>query len=61
MQISFDIGTLTRYCMTLIFITKTYLYNSDLLKPCNYIVKLGFTGVYIIFLTSAKKIDCGTR
>ena len=24
-----------------------------------YIVKLGFTGVYIIFLISAKNIDCG--
>ena len=28
---------------------KTYLYNSDLLKLHFYIVKLGFTGVYIIF------------
>ena len=29
------------------YITKTYLYNSDLLKPHFYIVKLqGFTGVY---------------
>ena len=34
-------------------ITKTYLYNSDPLKPLFYIIKLGFTGVYIIFLTSA--------
>ena len=32
------------------FITKTYLYNLDPLKPHFYIVKLGFTGVYIIFL-----------
>ena len=24
-----------------------------------YIVKLGFTGVYIIFLISAQNIDCG--
>ena len=31
-------------------ITKTCLYNSDPLKPHFYIVKLGFTGVYIIFL-----------
>ena len=30
-------------------ITKTYLYNSDPLKPHFYIVKLGFIGVYIIF------------
>ena len=30
-------------------ITKTYLYNFDLLNPHLYIVKLWFTGVYIIF------------
>ena len=30
-------------------ITKTCLYNFDPLKPHFYIVKLGFTGVYIIF------------
>ena len=36
-------------------ITKTHLYNSDPLKPHFYIVKLGFTGVYIIFLISAQK------
>ena len=36
-------------------ITKTYLYNSDPLKPHFYIVKLGFTGVYIIFLIFAQK------
>ena len=41
------------------FITKTRLYNFDPLKPHLYIVKLGFTGVYIIFLISAKNIDCG--
>ena len=29
------------------------------LKPHFYIVKLGFTGVYIIFLISAHNIDCG--
>ena len=39
-------------------ITKTYLYNFDPLRPHFYIVKLGFTGVYIIFLISAQKIDC---
>ena len=38
-----------------VFITKTNLYNFDLLKPHFYIVKLGFTGIYIIFLFSAKK------
>ena len=40
-------------------ITKTCLYNFDPLKPQVYIVKLGFTGVYIIFLISAQNIDCG--
>ena len=39
-------------------ITKTRLYNFDPLKPHFYIVKLGFTGVYIIFLISAQNIDC---
>ena len=37
------------------FITKTYLYNFDPLKPHFYIVKLRFTGVDIIFLISAQK------
>ena len=36
-------------------ITKTYLYNFDPLKPHFYIVKLGFTRVYINFLISAQK------
>ena len=36
-------------------ITKTYLYNFDPFKPHFYIVKLGFTGVYVIFLISAQK------
>ena len=40
------------------FITKTRLYNFDPLKPHFYIVKLGFTGVYIIFLIFAQNIDC---
>ena len=40
-------------------ITKTRLYNFDPLKPHSYIVKLGITGVYIIFLISAQNIDCG--
>ena len=39
-------------------ITKTCLYNFDPLKPHFYIVKLGFTRVYIIFLISAQNIDC---
>ena len=40
-------------------ITKTGLYNFDPLKPHFYIVKLGFTGVYIIFHISPQNIDCG--
>ena len=40
-------------------ITKTRLYNFDPLKPHFYTVKLGFTGVYNIFLISAQNIDCG--
>ena len=36
-------------------ITKTCPYNFDPLKPHFYIVKLGFTEVYIIFLISAQK------
>ena len=36
-------------------ITKTRLYNFDLLKTHFCLVKLGFTGVYIIFLISAQK------
>ena len=38
---------------------KTCLYNVDPLKPHFYIVKLGFTGVYIIVLIPAQNIDCG--
>ena len=36
-------------------ITKTCLYNFDPIKPHFHIVKLGFTGVYIIFRISAQK------
>ena len=41
------------------FITKICLYNFDPLKPHFYIVKLGFTGVYIIFLFLLKNIGFG--
>ena len=41
------------------YITRTCLYNVDPLEPHFYIVKLGFTGVYIIFLFLLKNIDCG--
>ena len=39
-------------------ITKTCLYNFDPIKPHFYIVKLGFTGVNIIFLSLLRNIDC---
>ena len=40
-------------------IMKTRPYNFDLLKPLFYIVKLGFTGVFITFHISAQNMDCG--
>ena len=44
----------------IILITKSRLYKFDPLKPHLYIVKLWFTGVYVIFLILLKKnIDCG--
>ena len=47
------------FLLSLLHITKTRLYNIDPLKPHFYIVKVGFTGVYIIFLISAQNIYCG--
>ena len=41
------------------YIPKTCLYNFYPLKPHFCIVKLGFTGVFIIFLIFAENIDCG--
>ena len=38
-----------------VIIMKTCLYTFDPLKPHFYIVKLGFTGVYIVVLISAQK------
>ena len=46
-------------CYSMGAITKTRLYNFDPLKPHFYIVKLGFTWVYIIFLILLQNIDCG--
>ena len=45
--------------MSVFVITKTFLYIFDPLKPHFHIVKLGFTGVYIIFIISAENMDCG--
>ena len=41
-------------------IMKTCLYNFDPHQPHFYIVKVGFMGVYIIFLISAQKQIVGT-
>ena len=38
---------------------ETHLYNFDPLKPHFDIVKLGFIGVYIIFVIAAQNKDCG--
>ena len=58
-NLPFDIIQLEIRSLKLPDITKTYLYNFDPLKPHFYIVKLGFTGVFIIFLISAQNVDCG--
>ena len=42
-----------------IFSSRKHTCYFDPLKPDFYIVKLGYTGVYIIFLISAQNIDCG--
>ena len=57
--VCYDIPEAAREITVVFIITKTCLYNIDPLKPHFYIVKLGFTGVYIIFLISAQTIDCG--
>ena len=51
--------TILHHSAFFIFITITRLYKFDPLKPHFYVVKLGFTGVYIIFHISAQSIDCG--
>ena len=53
-----NISRFSLYIMEKI-IRKTCLYNFDTLNPHFYIVKLGFTGVYIIFLISARKHGLG--
>ena len=44
-----------------VVITKTCLYNFNPPKRHFCIVELGFTGVYIIFLISAKNIESPNR
>ena len=53
--IKMAVVTLWGESKTQCYITKTCLYNFVPLKPHFYIVKFGFTGVYIIFLISAQK------
>ena len=55
MELWGDFTAATRQLVAVI--TNTYLYNFDPLQPHFYLVKLGFTGVYIIFLISAQNID----
>ena len=52
---AFSCLTMYKVYGTTFLITKTYLFNSDPLKPHFYIVKLGFTGVYVIFLIFTQK------
>ena len=54
-QLDLSRPNLKRYTCFVHHITKTRLYNFDPLKPHFYIVKLGFTGVYIVCLTFAQK------
>ena len=49
------LGARHKWVIEMNVITKTCLYKVDPLKPQFYIVKLGFTGVYIIGLISAQK------
>ena len=52
-------GHFLRCALNIWAIMKTRQYNFDPLKPHFYVVKLGFTGVYIIFLILLRNIDCG--
>ena len=57
--VNFTISVLSCIIFFHLFITKTNLYNFDPPKPHFYIVKLGFSEVYVIFLISAQNMDCG--
>ena len=45
-----------RISLKAFLVLETCLYNFDPHKPHFYMVKLGFTGVYLIFLISAQNI-----
>ena len=58
-SIKINLGIFSTIILTLLLIqeghiTKTCLYNFDPIKPHFYIINLGFTRVYIIFLISAQ-------
>ena len=55
MENAFEKQTVLISAITFASRKHTYVYSFDPLKPHFYIVKLGFTGVYIIFLISAQK------
>ena len=55
LHITIICGLQVRSSVIYLSITKTRLYNFDPLKPHFYIVKLGFTRVYTMFLISAQK------
>ena len=59
LRINVIIETPVMHCCIYCIITETCLCNFDPLKPHFYIVKLGFTVVYISFHISAQNIDCG--
>ena len=50
---------LSCFFVSVIPITKTYLYNFDPLNHHFYVVKPGFTGYTLFFLSLLKNIDCG--
>ena len=55
--VSYELSCDSSYCFNMqnIIITKTHLYSFDPHKPHFYTVKLGVTGIYVIFLISAQK------
>ena len=56
-----NVSPVLKLAAVMVYITKTCLYNFDPLEPHLYIVKLGFTGVYINFLISAQNIAGGSN
>ena len=59
LQVVLEINLNAQRQLTPQSITKTNTYNEHPLTPHFYIVKLGFTGVYIFFLFLLQNMDCG--